>query len=125
MLHGGRPAGELAEEFGAYWVDGARGGGQDRFARLTVEFMVHAVRHPAVREQLVGLLFPGEGAGSGRHPPAVEGSGLGELPYDEADAILKSLDLGMRLLTLLAPERCPPELFPKALRLLAAPKADG
>ncbi|MFC7105754.1 TetR/AcrR family transcriptional regulator [Nonomuraea rubra] len=107
LLHGGREAGALVEEFGAYWVEGARGGGQDSFARLTVEFMVHATRHPAVREQLVAVLFPDEGTGSGRHPLAPEGSGLAELPYGEADAILKSLDLGMRLLTLLAPERCP------------------
>ncbi|MEV0995602.1 helix-turn-helix domain-containing protein [Nonomuraea sp. NPDC050202] len=125
LLHGGREAGALVEEFGAYWVESARGGGQDRFARLTVEFMVHATRHPAVREQLVALLFPGEGAGSGPHPLAPVGSGLAELPYEEADAILKSLDLGMRLLTLLAPEHCPPELFLKALRLLAAPKPAG
>ncbi|MEV0822679.1 helix-turn-helix domain-containing protein [Nonomuraea rubra] len=125
LLHGGREAGALVEDFGAYWVEGARGGGQDSFARLTVEFMVHATRHPAVREQLVAVLFPDEGTGSGRHPLAPEGSGLAELPYGEADAILKSLDLGMRLLTLLAPERCPPELFIEALRLLSAPKVAG
>ncbi|MET7329888.1 hypothetical protein [Nonomuraea sp. NPDC005650] len=88
---------------------------------MTTELMIHATRHPAVRDQLVALLFPP--GRPGRHPLAPPGSGLGELPYEQADAILKSLDIGMRLLTLLAPEQCPPELFRTALGLLAAPKA--
>ncbi|WP_103953884.1 TetR/AcrR family transcriptional regulator [Nonomuraea solani] len=121
LLHGGRDAGELVAEFGAYWEESARNGEQDRFARLTVEFMVHATRDPAVREQLVALLFPP--GGPDRHPLAPPGSGLAGLPYEQADAILKSLDIGMRLLALLAPERCPPELFSTALRLLTAPEA--
>ncbi|MFC4005619.1 TetR/AcrR family transcriptional regulator [Nonomuraea purpurea] len=117
LLHSGRDAGELVAEFGAYWAEGAREGRHDRFARMTVEFILHAIRHPAVREELAALVFPG--GGGGRHPLAPEGSGLGELSYEQADAILKALDIGMNLLTVLAPERCPPDLFPLALRLLA------
>jgi AcrR family transcriptional regulator len=122
LLHSGRDADELIEEFGEYWVEVVRGETQEKFAQMTVELMIHATRHPAVREQLVALLFP-PGGDQDRHPLAPPGSGLADLPYEQADAILKSLDIGMRLLTLLAPERCPPELFGTALRLLAAPKA--
>ncbi|MFD9947366.1 TetR family transcriptional regulator [Nonomuraea sp. NPDC059023] len=119
LLHSGRDAGELGEEYGRYWAERARGGEQDTFAQMTVELMIHATRHPEVRAELVALLFP-PGA-PGRHPLAPAGSGLGELPYEQADAVLKSLDIGMRLLTLLAPGHCPPELFATALRLLTAP----
>jgi AcrR family transcriptional regulator len=123
LLHSEREADELVAEYGAYWVEVARGAAQERFAQMTVELMIHATRHPAVREQLVALMFPP--GGPDRHPLAPPGSALAELPYEQADAILKSLDIGMRLLTLLAPEHCPPELFPTALRLLSAPPADG
>ncbi|MEV0620942.1 helix-turn-helix domain-containing protein [Nonomuraea sp. NPDC050404] len=122
LLHSGRDAGELAAEFGRYWVERVHAGDQDTFAQMSVELMVHATRNPAVREQLVALMFPS--VERDRHPLAAPGSGLAELPYEQADAILKSLDVGMRLLALLAPDRCPPELFPVALRLLAAPKGD-
>ncbi|MGW4963065.1 hypothetical protein ACWEPL_38110 [Nonomuraea sp. NPDC004186] len=87
---------------------------------MATELMVHATRRPTVRDQLVALLFPP--GHPGRHPLAPPGSGLGELPYERADAILKSLDIGMRLLTLLAPEQRPPELFRTALGLLTAPQ---
>ncbi|MCG5212928.1 TetR/AcrR family transcriptional regulator [Streptosporangium sp. KLBMP 9127] len=122
MLHAGRDAGDLVEEFAGYWAERVRAGDQEAFAQITVELMIHATRHPAVREQLIALMFPPVD-GRDRHPLAPPGSGLGELPYEQADAVLKSLDIGMRLLTLLAPERCPPELFATALRLLTAPKA--
>lgn len=36
---------------------------------------------------------------------------------------VRCLDIGMRLLTMLAPEQCPPELFPTALRLLTTSSA--
>ncbi|MFI6291384.1 TetR/AcrR family transcriptional regulator [Nonomuraea sp. NPDC050790] len=120
LLHSGREAGELGEEYARFWAERARGGDQDTFAQMTVELMIHATRHPAVREELLTLLFPA--SGEGRHPLAREGGGLADLPYDQADAVLKSLDIGMRLLTLVAPERCPPELFATALRLLNAPR---
>jgi hypothetical protein len=58
----------------------------------------------------------------GSPSPGASWQRLAELPYEQADAILKSLDIGMRLLTLLAPEQCPPELFATALHLLVAPK---
>ncbi|MFI6816080.1 TetR/AcrR family transcriptional regulator [Nonomuraea sp. NPDC050328] len=121
-LHAERDAGELVEEFAGYWADQVRAGDQDTFAQMTVELMIHATRDPALREHLVALVFPPADVPH-RHPLAPSGSGLGELPYEQADAILKALDLGMRLLTLLAPERCPPELFATALRLLTAPRA--
>ncbi|TDE54550.1 TetR/AcrR family transcriptional regulator [Nonomuraea mesophila] len=122
LLHSGRDSEALVEEFGRYWAERVRGGDQEAFAQMTVELMIHATRNPAVREQLVDLVFPT--AGEGRHPLSPPGSALAGLPYAQADAILKSLDIGMRLLVLLAPERCPPELFATALRLLTAPKPD-
>ncbi|MFI7632961.1 TetR/AcrR family transcriptional regulator [Nonomuraea sp. NPDC049400] len=122
LLHSGREPDELVAEYGQYWVEVVRSEAQEKFAQMTVELMIHATRHPAVREQLVAVLFP-PGGSSDRHPLAPPGSALAELPYEQADAILKSLDIGMRLLTLLAPEHCPPELFPTALQLLSGPKA--
>ncbi|MEV0381203.1 helix-turn-helix domain-containing protein [Nonomuraea sp. NPDC050643] len=124
LLHSDREADELVAAFGAYWVEVVRGADQETFAQMTVELMIHATRHPAVREQLLDLMFP-PGDRPDRHPLAPPGSALAELPYEQADAILKSLDIGMRLLTLLAPEHCPPELFPTALKLLGGRSADG
>ncbi|MFI6740958.1 TetR/AcrR family transcriptional regulator [Nonomuraea sp. NPDC050451] len=122
MLHSGRDAAELVEEFADHWAEQVRSGDQDTFAQMTIELMIHATRDPVLREQLVAMVFAPAEVPS-RHPLAVPGSGLGDLPYEQADAILKSLDLGMRLLTLVTPERCPPELFATVLRLLATPKA--
>ncbi|MEU7004243.1 helix-turn-helix domain-containing protein [Nonomuraea sp. NPDC046570] len=118
-----RPADDLVKMYGEHWAATARGGDQDLYARVAVEFMVYATRHPGIREELLTLLFPP--TEMRRHPLAPPGSALADLPPEQADAILKSLDIGMRLLTLLAPEHCPPELFPTALDLLTSPKADS
>ncbi|MFI6476739.1 TetR/AcrR family transcriptional regulator [Nonomuraea sp. NPDC050663] len=114
-LRPGRDAGELVEEFGAFWAESASG--KERYARLVLEFMVHATRDPATREQLRDLLFPEPPAS--RHPLAPPGSALARLPPGQADAILKALEAGMSLMTMLDPERCPPELFGVALKLLS------
>ncbi|WP_219825404.1 TetR/AcrR family transcriptional regulator [Nonomuraea typhae] len=106
----------LVAEFGAHWAESVRE--QERYGRVVLEFMVHATRHPSAREELVRLMFPQEGS-QDPHPLAPPGSLLASLPADQADAVLKALDVGMWLLATLAPERCPPELFGTALRLLA------
>ena len=122
-LSADRPPEQLVDEFGRYWVAAIRSGEQELYHRVVLEFMVHALRHPAVREELVTLLFPAPPPQ--RHPLASPGGALATLPPEHADAILKALDIGMELLTMVAPEHCPPELFPTALRLLTGTPAAG
>ncbi|MFI9838745.1 hypothetical protein ACIHFD_17050 [Nonomuraea sp. NPDC051941] len=92
-------------------------------SRTQADRLHRAGRRPAIPPSVTGS----SRCCSRRGAPAatlsrLPGNGLGELPYERADAILKSLDIGMRLLTLLAPEQCPPELFRTALGLLTAPR---
>jgi AcrR family transcriptional regulator len=117
LLCADQPAERLVAEFGAYWAETVSSGRQELYQRVTQEFMIHALRHPAAREQLVALLFPT--VDGDRHPLAPPGSELATLPPQQAEAILKALDIGMSMLAVLAPEQCPPTLFPVALRLLA------
>jgi AcrR family transcriptional regulator len=119
LLCADQSAERLVAEFGAYWAETVASGRQEFYQRVTQEFMTHALRHPAAREQLVAMLFPaGNGDRGDRHPLAPPGSELANLPPQQAEAILKALDIGMSMLAVLAPEQCPPSLFPVALRLL-------
>jgi AcrR family transcriptional regulator len=113
---------QLVADFGDYWASTMRSGQQDSYHRVVLELLVHALRHPTVREELITLLFPP--LDGKRHPLAPPGSTLATLPPQHVDAILKALDIGMELLTTLDPEHCPPELFPIALRLLAGVHID-
>lgn len=110
------PPGRLADEFGEFWATTAASQSQQLYAKVALEFMIHALRHPASREQLLPLLFPP--LPPGPHPLAPPGSALAELPPHHTDAILKAFEIGISLLSMLEPQHCPPELFPAVLRLL-------
>jgi AcrR family transcriptional regulator len=117
-----RPAGHLVTAFGDYWAARLRRGDRDVFIRVVLEFVLHGLRQPGAGRALRALLFPPTRAA--RHPLVPVGSEAARLPPEHQDAILKALDLGMGVLSTLAPERCPPELFGQALRLLTGMEID-
>ena len=116
------PGEPLVDDFGRHWAETVRSGQRERCARVALEFLIHATRRPDAREELLALAFPP--TGDEPHPLAPPGSELAQLPAEHAGTILAALDIGMRVLSLLDPERFPPELFPVALRLLAGMEVD-
>ncbi|MEU6641988.1 helix-turn-helix domain-containing protein [Saccharomonospora sp. NPDC046836] len=122
LLCADRPAEELVTEFGEYWTATFREEEQQLYLRVVMEFLVHALRHPNAKDQLRELLFPP--TAMERHPLVPPGSELAKLPPEDADTILKALEIGMGILALLDPEHRPAELFGVALELLAGMGVD-
>lgn len=116
LFASGRPAEELVVDYGTLWAATVRGGLRDHYTRIGLEFITHAMRNPSVREQLAGLLFPPVECTPALVP---ENSELAKLAPEHVDALLKALNIGVAALSLLDSERCPPELYAVALRLLA------
>lgn len=123
LFASGRTAEQLVADYGAFAAAVLRGGERDHYARVILEFYIHAVRHPAIRERLLALMFPPH-EGADRHPLAPPGSELDKLSFEHASAILTALDIGLVTLYLLDPQRFPPELYAVALRLVAGMEVD-
>ncbi|MDS1269438.1 helix-turn-helix domain-containing protein [Lipingzhangella sp. LS1_29] len=114
----GLPAEQLVQRYAQLWARSVRGGERDDFARLAVEFVSYAMRHPDARDKLLDFLSPQQEQAED-HPFAPAGSELSKLPAQQVNTILMALDLGMSALSNLDSERYPPELYGVALRLLA------
>lgn len=112
------PTEQLIDAYGDLWVATARGGTRDAYTRVALEFMAHALRDPALREEYRDFVFPPVEM-AGRHPFGPEGSELAKLPPWHVLTLVTALSIGLGSLSLISEEHCPPELFPVALRLLA------
>lgn len=109
---------ELINTYGDLWAATLRSGTRDAYSRVALEFMAHALRDPALREEYRDFVFPPmEMAES--HQFAPEGSELAKLPAGLTLNLVTALSIGLGSLSLISAEHSPPELFRVALRLLA------
>ncbi|WP_393916773.1 TetR/AcrR family transcriptional regulator [Halostreptopolyspora alba] len=123
LFASGRPPEQMVDDYGTLWAATVRGEEHTAYSRVALEYIAHALREPRLRAELSAFIFPPKERGAG-HAFQRPGSEFAKLDSDQVQTLVTALSIGLGALTLIDRERCPPELFGIALRLMAGMPVD-
>ncbi|MBB4929630.1 AcrR family transcriptional regulator [Lipingzhangella halophila] len=123
LFSSGRSPEEIVDDYGTLWAATVRSEERADYSKVALEYIAHALREPRLRAELAAFIFPPKEHGAG-HAFQRPGTEFAKLDSDRVQTLVTALSIGFGALTLIDQERCPPELFGTALRLMAGMPVD-